>query len=348
LTKESGKTGPARSLALGIDAYRLAIDPVTGVLETSGGVMRMAQSRPLFAAVLAGSLALHVLALFILNLLERAPPIRPDTAIEIPVELVSDPAAEKDKGAGKEAANEKKASAGQPGAEAKGEAKPKTEQAAKSEPPKQPPSAPAEKQAKSANPAKPAEAKPEPPKAVAAQPQPPKPAVAEPPKLPQPSAQSSEPPKPSSQPAQAPPPASGSTPANPMPTMAALELRAARPAPVSPFGVDDPWQAVAVPTPSAGGDQLLSYKTAVFGMLELAKQFPADARARGAHGTATVYFEIDDQGRVKTVKLLASSGDTELDVESLAVVERAAPFPKPPPGAQKAFAAEIEFDPAER
>lgn len=112
---------------------------------------------------------------------------------------------------------------------------------------------------------------------------------------------------------------------------------------------DDPLlRAVAVPKPTAEGDEALSYKTIVFGMLELAKQFPADARARGAQGTATIYFEINDDGSAKNIRLLKSSGDTELDAESLAVVLRASPFPKPPPGARRVFAADIEFDPAER
>lgn len=109
----------------------------------------------------------------------------------------------------------------------------------------------------------------------------------------------------------------------------------------------DNWQAVAVPAPSEDGDEDLSYKTVVFSKLELAKQFPPDARARGARGSALIKFDLNDNGTVKSVTLLRSSGDTELDVESLAVVERAAPFPKPPPGAQKSFAAAIEFDPSQ-
>ena len=52
---------------------------------------------------------------------------------------------------------------------------------------------------------------------------------------------------------------------------------------------------------------------------------------------------IDDAGELTNVSLIRSSGDTGLDVESLALVARAAPFPKPPPDAQRAFAAEITF-----
>jgi TonB family protein len=342
LTKDRETKGPARSLALGVDS-------VTGVLETSGGVMRMEQSRPLFAVVLAGSLALHVLTLFMLNFLERFPPIQPEATVEIPVELVSDP----DRAKGE--AGEKSTGAG---AQHKAEAGAKSPApAAKSEPPAAAPAkppAPAAKQAEAKPPSPPppkpevkqAAAQPQPAKPPAAQAQPPKPtaeAQAPKPAAPQPPAASQPPPTPASTAAQ---PATVQPPA---PAMAAMQMQATHAAAAeTPFSMEDNLRAVAVPTPSESGDQAMSYKTIVFGMLELAKQFPQDARARGAHGTALVYFELDDKGGVKTVKLLRTSGDTELDVESLAVVERAAPFPKPPPGAQTSFAAEIEFDPAER
>jgi TonB family protein len=58
-----------------------------------------------------------------------------------------------------------------------------------------------------------------------------------------------------------------------------------------------------------------------------------------------IAFELNDDGTVKSEKLLRSSGDAALDVESLALVQRAAPFPKPPAGAQKVFAADITFPP---
>lgn len=331
------------------------------VLKASATVIRMAQNRPFFAAALTGSVALHMLALFALNILERDSSVRPGV-LEIPVELVSDPSPA-DKKQGNAAA--KPASPGPLGGEVKGGAA--AEQASKSDSPKarppgekpsarkeanqpkpmakgEPPkaAAPAQKRAEEARQAKPA-------KPLAAQPAPAKPAVAQAPpsKPPQPQPQTSQsPPNPPPQPAQQ--TAKAQAPPVAAPTMAALQPRTAHLAPASPYGVDDPWRAVAVPVPSATGDEAMSYKTIVFGMLEVAKQFPADARARGAHGTAEIYFELDEQGHVKTVKLLQSSADLELDVESLAVVERAAPFPKPPPGAQRIFAAQIEFDPNAR
>jgi TonB family protein len=305
------------------------------ILEPHSAVMRMTQSRPPFAAVLAGSFALHLLALFLLNRLEQAPQTGQEATVEIPIDLVSDPNAAK-------------------GPASRGAAKPATPAAqkpqAKSTP--QPTHATPEKPAAQAKPAEPqaVPSKPTPAAKPAAQPAP-KPAPPQ-----QPIAQAVPPPQAAPQPPNPPalqPPAHPTASSRP-PTQAAPQVQAAHPIPTpasSPFGImeDEPLRrAVAVPKPTADGDEALSYKTIVFGMLELAKQFPDDARARGAQGTATIYFEINDDGSAKDIRLLKSSGDTELDAESLAVVLRASPFPKPPQGAQRVFAADIEFDPAER
>jgi TonB family protein len=331
----------------GTDAILFGVDRVRFL--DSGAVMRMAQNRPLFAALLTGSLALHMFALLLLNWLEQAPTAT-KTSLEIPVELVSDP------GASGKGSRQHAAAAGQKIAESK------------SKPASTPlsPSAPSKSQA-AAQPKPTAQTK----EPSAPKPEPPKPAQTQPLKLPQqpeqpkaaaaptqPKSQANQP-KPAAQPQQPAQPAATAQPKPPaappasmqlrgVPTMATLQTQAMHPSAAQlPFSMEENYQAVAVPSATANGDLETSYKTLVFSMLELAKQFPADARARGAQGTATVYFEIDDNGGVKSVKLVQSSGDTELDVESLAVVERAAPFPKPPRGAQRAFAAEIEFDPGE-
>ncbi len=105
----------------------------------------------------------------------------------------------------------------------------------------------------------------------------------------------------------------------------------------------DIFRAVAVPLPTAGGDEPMSYKMIVFGLLERAKEYPEAAKQRGARGSAVVSFAIDDAGQLTNVSLLRSSGDSDLDIESVALVARAAPFPKPPADAQREFAAEITF-----
>jgi len=87
------------------------------------------------------------------------------------------------------------------------------------------------------------------------------------------------------------------------------------------------------------------YQSMVFALIQYEKRFPQSARDRGAHGTAVVQFEVSDDGTVTSIKLSQSSGDAELDEEALAVIPRAAPFPKRPHDVQKVFAAKIAFDP---
>ena len=103
------------------------------------------------------------------------------------------------------------------------------------------------------------------------------------------------------------------------------------------------FRAVAVPLPSESGGEAMSYKVIVFGLLARVKHYPEAAIQRGARGIAVIGFVLDDAGGVVSVVLLRSSGDADLDAESVAVVNRAAPFPPPPPGAQHAFAAEVAF-----
>ncbi len=310
-------------------------------------MLRLVQSRSFFARLIAVSIVLHLAALAALVWLEHAPPLKPDAALEIPVDLVTAPPDAKPSGGaskgdphgtkpGKPKADTSKLSTSKPAAAPKPEAskppEPKTE--VKPPPPKLEPPKP--EPAKPASSPKPEVAKPEAPK-----PEPPKPMEAA--KSP-PTAQPVAPkPVPAVQPPPAPPPPSPVVkpqPANPPPP------------PVTPSGspegrteglMQDNSRAVAMPQPTADGDEAVNYQTLVFGMLELKKEFPEDARRRGAYGTALVAFELNDDGTVKNEKLLRSSGDAALDVESLALVQRAAPFPKPPPGAQKVFAADITF-----
>lgn len=103
------------------------------------------------------------------------------------------------------------------------------------------------------------------------------------------------------------------------------------------------FRAVAVPLPTEGGTEAMSYKVIVFGILARAKHYPETAIQRGAKGVAAIGFVLDDSGHVTSVSLLRSSGDADLDAESVALVSRAAPFPAPPPGAQRSFAAEVAF-----
>ncbi len=87
----------------------------------------------------------------------------------------------------------------------------------------------------------------------------------------------------------------------------------------------------------------MSYSFIVGGMLERVKHYPETARQRGAKGIAIIGFVLDESGRIASVSLLRSSGEADLDAESVALVNRAAPFPPPPRGAQDSFAIEVAF-----
>jgi TonB family protein len=91
------------------------------------------------------------------------------------------------------------------------------------------------------------------------------------------------------------------------------------------------------------GDQGDSYKGLVFGRVARAKRYPDSARARGESGQAIVAFTVDDSGALTSVSLAQSSGFADLDAEALAMVRQVAPFPPPPPGADRSFAAAIAF-----
>ena len=105
----------------------------------------------------------------------------------------------------------------------------------------------------------------------------------------------------------------------------------------------DRFRAVAVPLPSESGGEAVSYNVIVLGLLERAKHYPETARQRGAKGVAVIGFVLDGAGGIASVSMLRSSGEADLDAESVALVNRAAPFPPPPPGAKRTFAIETAF-----
>jgi protein TonB len=105
----------------------------------------------------------------------------------------------------------------------------------------------------------------------------------------------------------------------------------------------DSFRAVAMPLASESGGEAVRYSFIVGGMLERVKHYPETARQRRAKGIAIIGFVLDESGRITSISLLRSSGEADLDAESVALVNRAAPFPPPPPGAQDSFAIEVAF-----
>jgi len=64
--------------------------------------------------------------------------------------------------------------------------------------------------------------------------------------------------------------------------------------------------------------------------IEHFKRYPAEARSRGEHGIAKVAFTIDHEGHLLRSSIVQSSGSTALDQETLAMLARAQPMPRPP------------------
>jgi len=82
---------------------------------------------------------------------------------------------------------------------------------------------------------------------------------------------------------------------------------------------------------SHNSDAVPSWKSALVARLERYKRYPADAQSRGEHGVAQLAFSVDRSGGVHRPHILRGSGSSLLDRETLALVERAAPMPPPPP-----------------
>ncbi|GGX67051.1 hypothetical protein GCM10007385_40150 [Tateyamaria omphalii] len=62
----------------------------------------------------------------------------------------------------------------------------------------------------------------------------------------------------------------------------------------------------------------------------------------GDRGVATVSFRIASNGGLSAVSVARSSGSRDLDNAAMQVIRGAAPFPAPPPGAQRSFSIQIK------
>ncbi len=86
-----------------------------------------------------------------------------------------------------------------------------------------------------------------------------------------------------------------------------------------------------------------NYRGMVAAHLARYKQYPAEARSRGAAGMAVVSFSLSGSGSVTSARLARSSGVSSLDQEVTAMVRRASPFPAPPDGRPVSFTVPVSF-----
>jgi protein TonB len=88
---------------------------------------------------------------------------------------------------------------------------------------------------------------------------------------------------------------------------------------------------VVVPRPVQARAVVATWRNQIVSMLERNKRYPSEARARGEQGVTRLAFSIDSQGRLLSSRIVTSAGSAALDAETLALVQRAQPFPPPPP-----------------
>lgn len=106
--------------------------------------------------------------------------------------------------------------------------------------------------------------------------------------------------------------------------------------------------ATTAPTRAAARSaSLVNWKGRLALHLQRHKRYPAAAQMRREQGTVQVQFTVDRNGRVVSSAVVQSSGHTTLDQETLALLRRAEPFPKPPadvPGNQFSFSVPVRYN----
>lgn len=72
------------------------------------------------------------------------------------------------------------------------------------------------------------------------------------------------------------------------------------------------------------------YGDSLWGAISKHKKYPKIATMRGWQGEAIVELNLDGNGKLKSKKIIQSSGFEVLDKQALEMVEKALPFPSPP------------------
>jgi periplasmic protein TonB len=86
-----------------------------------------------------------------------------------------------------------------------------------------------------------------------------------------------------------------------------------------------------IPQPMRATATVATWRSEVLTLLEHHKRYPAEARARGEQGITRLAFRVAGDGHLISSRIVASSGSAALDQETLALLQRAQPFPPPPP-----------------
>lgn len=87
----------------------------------------------------------------------------------------------------------------------------------------------------------------------------------------------------------------------------------------------------APPSPTTA-NAMQTWQSLLRAQLERFKRYPASAQARRQQGVTYLRFVMDREGQVLSFRIERGSGIAALDEETLALIQRAQPLPKPPPG----------------
>lgn len=120
----------------------------------------------------------------------------------------------------------------------------------------------------------------------------------------------------------------------------------AAPAPSGAMAASPPQSVPASPVSSTGQDPhaVPSWQALLLARLQQAKRYPQQALMRRQQGITLLRFTMDQDGRVLTARIEKSSGHEALDQETLALIQRAQPLPKPPPDVDSLeFVVPVEF-----
>jgi len=83
------------------------------------------------------------------------------------------------------------------------------------------------------------------------------------------------------------------------------------------------------------------WESFVLAKLQKLKRYPAYAQRQKQEDVVMVQFTLDNEGKLISARLLQSKGFELLDRESLALIKRASPFPKPPQEALRNGSAQL-------
>ncbi len=113
----------------------------------------------------------------------------------------------------------------------------------------------------------------------------------------------------------------------------AVKPVAERPPPVQTIPINEP---VKEPPPPPAPSQAEidnatgRYGNALWSAISKHKKYPKIAQMRGWQGETIIELELDGTGKLKSKKVVQSSGYEVLDKQALEMVEKALPFPTPP------------------